>query len=500
MTASPLYYPAPLPQGQIDEGQIILRDGTTAELRPARPADRERLIAFLDNVSREARGRRFFGEVSSEVGAEYMLNAQDPARAVSLIVLTGRPQAQRIIAHGQYVRDHEVPDRAEVGFLVDDRYQGKGLGTLLLERLALLAVRHGIRRFYGPTEAGNAQVRELFRTSGFPVKEDQDGGYVDFSFSIVPSRESVTEAERRERIATIASLQPFFTPRGVAVVGASRDAASISYRILENLLMNRFQGPVYPVNPKADVVGSILAYPSVQAVPGPVDLAIIAVSKGAVLSVVDDCGAKGVRGLVIITAGFGETGKEGQQAQDVLRAKARGYGMRLVGPNCLGLLNTAPAVRLNASFSPVFPEHGPIAMASQSGALGLAVLAYAQGLGLGLSTFVSLGNTADVSSNDLIQILGRRPRDWRHPLVPRVLRQSSPLRAFGKARRTQKAHLGGQGGPQRGGKPGSQLAHGGLGRQRDGGASPLSPGGHHPRRHPGGDVRRCRAPCRSNLA
>ncbi len=403
MTDTPLYYPAPLPQGQVDEGQVILRDGTTAELRPSREEDRERLIAFLETVSRESRVRRFFGEVSPESGAEHMLRAHDPAQAVSLLVLTGGPREPRVIAHGEYVRDSQNPERAEVAFLVDDRYQGKGLGTLLLERLALLAVRQGIRRFYGPTEASNVQMRELFRTSGFPVEEDRGGGYVDFSFSILPSRESVEEAERRERIATVASLQPFFTPRSVAVVGASRDPGSIGYRILESLVMNRFNGPVYPVNPKAQVVGSILAYPTVAAIPGPVDLAVITVPKDVVSQVVDDCGAKGVRALVIISAGFGETGEEGRAAQEALRAKARGYGMRLVGPNCLGLLNTAPEVRLNASFSPVFPRHGPIAMASQSGALGLAVLAYAEELGLGLSSFVSLGNSADVSGNDLIQ-------------------------------------------------------------------------------------------------
>lgn len=400
---APLYFPAPLPQGEIDQGQVILRDGSTAELRPTRPDDRERLVGFLRKVSKASRQHRFFGEVTPEAGAEHMLRPFEPAEQVSLLVLTGGPEAPRVIAHGEYVRDEENPERAEVAFLVDDAYQGKGLGTLLLERLSLLAVRHGVRRFYGPTEASNLQMRELFRTSGFAVEEDQDGGYVDFTFSIVPSRESVRQAELRERVATVASLQPFFTPRGVAVVGASRDPASIGYRILEYLVMNRFGGPVYPVNPKAEVVGSIVAYPSVKEIPGPVDLAVISVPSRFVSQVIDDCGAKGVRALVIISAGFGETGAAGRAAQEALRAKARGYGMRLVGPNCLGLINTAPEVRLNASFSPVYPRHGPIAMASQSGALGLAVLAYADELGLGLSSFVSLGNTADVSGNDLIQ-------------------------------------------------------------------------------------------------
>lgn len=410
MPEQPLYYPAPLPQGPIEEGQVILRDGSTALLRPTRPEDKELLVDFLSQVSQQTRVRRFFGEVSPEQGAAHMLAANDPERRMALVVLTGGGGEPRIIAHGEYVRgakgdggDEASADSAEVAFLVDDRYQGKGLGTLLLERLALIAVRQGIRRFYGPTEASNLQMREVFRSSGFPLEEDRDGNYVDFSFSIVPSRESVAQAELRERVATVASLQPFFRPRGVAVVGASRDPESIGYRILEYLVLNRFNGPVYPVNPKARVIGSMPAYARVQDIPEPIDLAVVTVPRDAVAGVIEACGEKGVRALVIITAGFGETGEEGRALQRQLVAQARGYGMRMVGPNCLGLLNSAPDVRLNASFSPVFPQHGPIAMASQSGALGLAVLAYAEQLHLGLSSFVSLGNTADVSGNDLIQ-------------------------------------------------------------------------------------------------
>jgi acetyl coenzyme A synthetase (ADP forming)-like protein len=201
----------------------------------------------------------------------------------------------------------------------------------------------------------------------------------------------------------LAWLRPFFWPRAVAVIGASRDPSSIGYKLLEALVMNHFQGPVYPVNPKAPVVGSLRAYPSVRDLPPPVDLAVIVVPKEAVLSVVDECAGTGIRALVVITAGFAEVGAEGGELQKKLVEKVRGYGMRMVGPNCLGLLNTDPAVSLNASFSPVFPPPGRVAMASQSGALGLALLAAARRFHLGLSTFVSVGNKADVSSNDLLQ-------------------------------------------------------------------------------------------------
>jgi acetyl coenzyme A synthetase (ADP forming)-like protein len=205
------------------------------------------------------------------------------------------------------------------------------------------------------------------------------------------------------------SVEPLFRPASVAVVGASRDPASIGFRILEALVMNRFQGPVYPVNPRAKVVGSLRAYPSVKDLPETVDLAVIAVPRDAVLGVVDECAQRGVKALVVITAGFAEVGAEGRELQQKLVEKVRAHGMRMVGPNCMGLLNTDPLVQLNASFSPIFPPPGRVAMASQSGALGLAILGLAKQLHLGLSMFVSVGNKADVSGNDLLEFWENDP-------------------------------------------------------------------------------------------
>jgi acetyl coenzyme A synthetase (ADP forming)-like protein len=203
--------------------------------------------------------------------------------------------------------------------------------------------------------------------------------------------------------ARVASLRPFFRPRSVAVVGASRDPASIGYRLLDALVRNDFQGTVYPVNPRAAEIHGLRAYPSVRALPEAADLAVIAVPPAAVPGVVDDCAARGVRALVLITAGFAEVGPGGQELQHRLVARVRGAGMRLIGPNCLGLLNTDPGVRLNALFAPVAPPPGRVAMSSDSGALGLAILAAAGRLGLGISSCVSVGNRADVSSNDLLE-------------------------------------------------------------------------------------------------
>jgi acetyl coenzyme A synthetase (ADP forming)-like protein len=320
---------------------------------------------------------------------------------MSLLVLTGGQEQPLVIAEGEYVREGPQATTAEVAFLVDDSYQGKGLGTLLLERLALIAARHGISHFSATTELRNRRMLEVFRSSGFQVSETVEDGFVEVSFSIVPSSESVSRAEMREQIATVASLRPFFKPRGVAVIGASRDPKGIGHRILVHL--KAFAGELYPINPKAEEIAGLKAFASVLDIPDEVELAVIATPAGTVLDVVKECGAKGVRSLVIITAGFAETGERGRELQEALRAEVLGHGMRLVGPNCLGVMNASPEVRLNASFAPVFPPYGPIAMSSQSGALGLAVLEMASDLGLGLSHFVSLGNKADVSGNDLLQ-------------------------------------------------------------------------------------------------
>jgi acetyl coenzyme A synthetase (ADP forming)-like protein len=246
-------------------------------------------------------------------------------------------------------------------------------------------------------------MRDMFRESGFVVEESLEAGDIEVNFSVVPNETSVARTELRDRVATVASLRPFFRPKSVAVVGASRNPSSIGYRLLEALMQNGFQGSIYPVNPQATEIRGLRAYPSVRELLEPVDLAVIAVPRDAVLSVLDDCAARGVRAVVIITAGFAEVNAEGRELQQRLIEKARGYGMRMIGPNCLGILNTDPSVRLNASFSPIFPPAGRIAMSSQSGALGLAVLAAAKRFGLGLSTFVSVGNKADVSGNDLLQ-------------------------------------------------------------------------------------------------
>jgi acetyl coenzyme A synthetase (ADP forming)-like protein len=206
-----------------------------------------------------------------------------------------------------------------------------------------------------------------------------------------------------------ATLEPFFRPASVAVVGASRRSGTIGHQILHNLLRHGYQGVVYPVNPTARAVHSVPAYASVGDIPGPVDLAVIVVPKRAVLEVVDQCGAKGVRALVVITAGFKEVGGAGIELERELVERVRSYGMRLVGPNCMGVLSTEEAFSMNATFAPTMPPPGPMSFMSQSGALGVTILDYAAEYGIGIHHFVSVGNKPDVSGNDLLEFWERDP-------------------------------------------------------------------------------------------
>ncbi|GGM92845.1 acyl-CoA synthetase [Thermus composti] len=414
------YVPAPTPQHGLEEGPVLLKDGRTAFLRRATPKDLPLFVEFLRRLSPASLRLRFFSPISPEKAAELLLSAKPDEEKVNLIVLTGDPP--RIVATGEYVRGRGE-DTAEVAFLVDDAFQGKGLGTLLLERLALIAAKRGVRRFQAFVLPENRQMLSVFMESGFQVKAHREGGEVEVEFEIVLTEKAAERFEWREKVSTLASLHPFFFPRGVAVVGASRDPESIGYRVLENLIFGRFQGPVFPVNEaigkEGGTVGPLLAYPSLESVPGPVDLAVIVVPKERVLEALEACGRRGVRAAVVLTTGFSP--KEGQR----LAEKARRYGMRLLGPGSLGLFHTHPQVRLAAGLAPL-PKEGPLAISSQSGTLGRAVMAYAEGFGLGISAFVSLGGKADVSSNDLLQF-------WEEDERTRVILLY--LESFGNPRR-----------------------------------------------------------------
>lgn len=402
MTATRTLHVSTPYQESAAQGRIILRDGSTATIRLSTSDDRFIVRDFYRQMSAASRRFRFFSETKpGENVIDPLCDSSDPARQMTLLVFRHGEDGPRVVATASYI-GHDAKT-AEFAVAVDDSFHGRGLGGILLERLAVIADAQGFVRFVAVVDPSNRGMLDTFRNSGFAIKERFEEDCIHIDIDVTPREASIARAELRDRLFTRASIAPIFNPRSVAVIGASRDTRSFGYRIMEALVMNRFAGPVYPVNPNADVICSIRAYPRVSAIPDPVDLAIIAVPKDAVLAAVDDCALRGVRAVIVISAGFAELNEDGARLQRELVDKVRGYGMRLVGPNCLGLINTAPEVRLNASFSPAYPPHGRVALSSQSGALGLAILSLARQRQLGLSMFISMGNKADVTGNDLLQ-------------------------------------------------------------------------------------------------
>jgi acetyl coenzyme A synthetase (ADP forming)-like protein len=408
MTLHPAEPPWPA-LGEPGFDRLILRDGSVAAVRPATTVDREALRRFFDDLSPESRRQRFLGVGSpSDELITRFADSSRPNEQLTLVAWREIEGALRPIAVASYVAiDAAV---AEAAFAVADRWQGKGLATALLERLAVAATSQGFRSLEASTLPGNHAMLEVFRDSGFTLRSKSEQGVVEVRLDLVPSATNVAAIDRRNKLATVTSLRPLLTPASVAVVGASRSPGQLGRRILDALIEGDFRGPVYPVNPHADSIGTVPCYPSLTAIPGSVDLAVIVVPSRSVIEAVDDCAAAGVRSLVVISAGFAETGPEGRLLQRRLLEKVRGLGVRMVGPNCMGILNADPAVRLNASIASRLSPSGRIAVATQSGGLGLALLELATARRIGLSTFVSLGNKADVSGNDLLQYGEADPR------------------------------------------------------------------------------------------
>jgi acyl-CoA synthetase (NDP forming) len=243
----------------------------------------------------------------------------------------------------------------------------------------------------------------VFAGAGWAAQRSFVDGTVRVRFSIEPTTDSIAAIEARESRAEGASTARLLAPRSIAVIGASRRAGTIGHELFRNLLAYDFQGPVYPVNPTSVSVAGVRAYPSILDIPDTIDVALVVVPADAVPTIVDDCAKKGVHGVVIISAGFAEVGSSGREAEQAIVATARRNGMRVIGPNCLGIVNTAPDVQMNATFAPVVPVRGPVAFLSQSGGLGIELMSRTGELGIGISEFVSDGNKSDVSGNDLLQ-------------------------------------------------------------------------------------------------
>ncbi|CAN5756690.1 GNAT family N-acetyltransferase [soil metagenome] len=380
---------------------VVLRDGTTVRMRPVLPQDVHGIVELFTRLSEKSLRFRFHGSFRVSEKEVKRFVEVDYRGEVGLVAETSLGGRQRTIGLASYFEID--PDRAEMAVAVDDVWHGRGVGSILVEHLAEAASEAGISTFVAYVLHSNAKMLDVIHSLHVPVHTSFSSGVVTVEFPTSPTLQGVEAFEAREAIAAAAAVKEFLEPRSVAVVGASRRRNTIGGEVLKNLFGAGFEGPVYPVNPKAPVVQSVTAYAKVTDIPGPVDLAVIVVPASQVQSVALDCGEKGVRALVVISAGFSETGEEGARRQAELLELARRYGMRIVGPNCMGILNTDPRVRLNATFSPITPPAGRLAFSSQSGALGIAVMHRAQQIGLGISSFISVGNKADISGNDLLQ-------------------------------------------------------------------------------------------------
>ncbi|HZP96244.1 MAG TPA: GNAT family N-acetyltransferase [Candidatus Limnocylindria bacterium] len=380
------------------EAHVVLRDGTLVLIRPVLPDDEQAIARLFASLSSDSRRNRFFS-VATDLGEEAHRAADVDQRTRYALVAVANDG--RVVAHAAYFADGT--GRAEVAWVVADDQRGRGLGTLLLAHLAERAEELGLGPFVAYVLPENRDMVEVLRESGMPMRTVRAHGQLVFEFPTSLSPAARDRFDRREQVATAASIGALLAPRSIAVIGASRSRGTIGGEVFHNLLATGFAGPVYPVNARAAVVQSVPAYPTIAAVPGPVDLAVIVVPAADVLGAARACADKGVRGLVVISAGFGETGEDGLARQRELVELCRASGMRLVGPNCMGVLNTAPDVRMNATFAPTFPPAGRVGFLSQSGALGLAIIDQCAERGIGLSTFVSVGNKADLSGNDLLQ-------------------------------------------------------------------------------------------------
>lgn len=391
----------------------MLRDGSVAHVRPIAPDDADRLRAFHRAQSEESTYLRFFAPLRelSDRDVFRFTNVDNVTRVALVATVRGD-----IVGVGRF--DKIDATSAEVAFNISDHFQGRGVGSVLLEHLAVIGQELAVATFVAEVLPQNRKMINVFREAGYEVINNFEDGVIAVSFAIKPTENSTRVRLSREHRAESVSVHSVFFPTSVAVIGVSRRPDSVGHRLLRNIVDGGYTGPVYAVNsgvdrptpeapgaptPEAPQILGMPTFARVGEIPGEVDLAVVAVPAESVLEVVDACAAKGVKTLLVASAGFAERGPEGVERQEGLRRRARANGLRVIGPNSFGVINTDPEVRLNASLAPEMPMPGALGLFAQSGALGIAVLADARRRGLGVSVFASAGNRVDVSGNDLMQ-------------------------------------------------------------------------------------------------
>ncbi len=376
-------------------GDVVLKDGSLVHVRPAKQDDRKILVKFLEGLSEKTLLSRFVGGDGDR--GSFIDRITSGEGGLALLAL----RDGNVAAEADYkTSDSET---AELGVIVADKYQHKGLGSILLGQLSQAAASAGITTFSANAGVETHFALNFVRNLGFPVNVNAAPGYVRATFPTSIQPAGLAAFERREALAARAAVRRFLKPKSVAVIGASRDRNSIGGALFRNIVEANFNGPVYPVNRESPVVQTVVAYKSVLECPGPVDLAFIVVPARFAVQAAKECAEKGVQAVVVISAGFAEIGPEGAKLQEELVAVCRESGMRLIGPNCMGIVNTEREVSLNGQFAAPVSAPGRIGFLSQSGALGYVIIDQANKLGLGMSSFISVGNKADISSNDLIQ-------------------------------------------------------------------------------------------------
>ncbi|MFC8879287.1 bifunctional acetate--CoA ligase family protein/GNAT family N-acetyltransferase [Streptomyces ardesiacus] len=399
------------------EADVVLRDGGTARIRPITVDDAERLVSFYEQVSDESKYYRFFAPYPRLSAKDvHRFTHHDFVDRVGLAATIGG----EFIATVRYDRigpggtPAAAPaDEAEVAFLVQDAHQGRGVASALLEHIAAVARERGIRRFAAEVLPANTKMIKVFMDAGYTQKRSFEDGVVRLEFGLEPTDRSLAVQYAREHRAEARSVQRLLQPGSVAVVGTGRTPGGVGRSILGNIRDAGYTGRLYAVNrafpEDLKELDGVPACRSVRDIDGSVDLAVVTVPAAHVPDVVAECGEHGVQGLVVITAGYADSGPEGRERQRALVRQARSYGMRVIGPNAFGIINTSPDVRLNASLAPEMPRPGRIGLFAQSGAIGIALLSrlHRRGGGVtghtGVSTFVSSGNRADVSGNDVLQ-------------------------------------------------------------------------------------------------
>lgn len=399
---------------------VLLADGTIAVIRALRPDDRAALDLLHEAASDESLRWRFFA-VSRQAGhayVEHIFSATDGPAASLVATAQGAVIA---VATAEWTGPH---DTAEVAFLVADTEHGRGVGGLLLEHLAAQARDRGIRRFTAEVLCDNVAMSRVFLDAGFRTTRVTSSGVMQVEMETAASTGALDAADLRESRSEARSLAPLLRPRCVAVVGARRDGGGIGHAVLDSIREGGFAGELVAVHPEAELVGGVRAWPRLVDVPQHVDIVIVAVPATRALAVAEDAAAAGASTLVVISSGFEELGEEGREIQRRLVRLARDHTMRVIGPNCLGVMVNDPAIRLNATFTRLVPPAGGLAIASQSGGVGIALLDVATRHGLGVDSFVSLGNKADVSGNDLLAA-------WL--VDPQVTAAAFYLESFGNA-------------------------------------------------------------------